>query len=258
MLSPRASTALSGSGDHPVQKICRLNNGWPTALKRVSPQAKLDDYVFKRSRLHPILRPPAFSSANQDVWLRLLPTSLQGLPYDILKALEIAGKSIGPHRIVSFGTCAPGPEFAWPSNGEFHLMPPQCDLRTLYAQCDVWLFGSFMRKASAFRILEAMACRTPVIATRAGAAPELLASSGGILVDPESPTSMADAIRQVCHMSPDQWRVMAGCRIIGCCPPLFLGRRNRPLRASASNGCVQIKRKGRLTPRAQPFLKKVI
>jgi len=42
-------------------------------------------------------------------------------------------------------------------------------------------------------ILEAMACRTPVIGTPAGPAPELLGAGGGILVRPEDPADMAMA-----------------------------------------------------------------
>ncbi len=77
-------------------------------------------------------------------------------------------------------------------------------LKTIYAQCDAWLFGSRV-EGFGLPILEAMACRTPVIATPAGAAPELIAQGGGILVPPESPQAMADAIITLCQMAQRDW-----------------------------------------------------
>jgi glycosyltransferase involved in cell wall biosynthesis len=78
-------------------------------------------------------------------------------------------------------------------------------LRDIYARCDAWLFGSRM-EGFGLPILEAMACRTPVIATPAGAAPELLSGGGGVLVPAEDPRAMARAILRVCSLSPLRWR----------------------------------------------------
>ncbi|MEG4224995.1 glycosyltransferase [Microcoleus sp. N9_B2] len=58
-------------------------------------------------------------------------------------------------------------------------------------------------------ILEAMACGTPFIGTPAGAAPELQACGGGILVKPEDPEDMAKAIEQICQLSDAEWRAMS-------------------------------------------------
>ena len=46
-------------------------------------------------------------------------------------------------------------------------------------------------------LIEAMACGTPVIATPAGAAPELTNAGGGLLVGQEDPSEMAEAIKEV-------------------------------------------------------------
>jgi glycosyltransferase involved in cell wall biosynthesis len=54
-----------------------------------------------------------------------------------------------------------------------------------------------------------MACRTPVIGTPAGAAPELLADGVGVLVKPEDPEDMARAIEQICKLSESEWRTMS-------------------------------------------------
>jgi glycosyltransferase involved in cell wall biosynthesis len=48
-----------------------------------------------------------------------------------------------------------------------------------------------------------------VIATPAGAAPELLAGGGGVLVKPEDPADMARAIVEVCAQDDASWRRMS-------------------------------------------------
>jgi len=60
-------------------------------------------------------------------------------------------------------------------------------------------------------ILEAMACRTPVIATPVGAAPELIGPGGGRLVANEDPASMAEAIVDIARMPEFDWSAMSDC-----------------------------------------------
>jgi glycosyltransferase involved in cell wall biosynthesis len=45
--------------------------------------------------------------------------------------------------------------------------------KNVYADCDVWLFASFS-EGFGLPIIEAMACRCPVVATRAGCAPDVI------------------------------------------------------------------------------------
>ena len=49
----------------------------------------------------------------------------------------------------------------------------------------------------------------PIIGTPAGAAPELQACVGGILVKPKHPEDMAKAIEQICQLSDAQGRAMS-------------------------------------------------
>ena len=59
---------------------------------------------------------------------------------------------------------------------------------------DVFLSNSTHREGMSNAILEAMACRLPVVATRVAASPELLdEGEAGILVDPDDDQALADA-----------------------------------------------------------------
>ena len=49
----------------------------------------------------------------------------------------------------------------------------------------------------------------PIIGTPAGAAPELQACVGGILVKSKDPEDMAKAIEQICQLSDAEWRAMS-------------------------------------------------
>lgn len=125
-----------------------------------------------------------------------------------LQAFSIAAKKIPNLRLVSFGSGKASPDLPLPPGAEYDPNPSQKALKDLYSKCDAWLFAS-RSEGFGLPILEAMACRTPVIGTPVGAAPELLSSGGGILVKPEDPEDMAKAIEQVCHLSDDQWRTMS-------------------------------------------------
>jgi glycosyltransferase involved in cell wall biosynthesis len=56
-------------------------------------------------------------------------------------------------------------------------------------------------------MLEAMACRTPVVGVPIGAAPELLPEGGGELVPSESPQAMADALVRLLSEPALAWRL---------------------------------------------------
>lgn len=120
-----------------------------------------------------------------------------------LEAFALAAKQSPEFRLLAFGLQDPIPELPLPAHTEYHFQPPQDRLRDLYARCDAWLFSS-RTEGFGMPILEAMACRTPVIGTPAGAAPELLEHGGGILVS-HNPREMAGAIQHVAKLENDAW-----------------------------------------------------
>jgi len=122
-----------------------------------------------------------------------------------LAAIEKARFNHTRLQVVTFGKSALSNRFVLPPNVRTFLRPSQNELAAIYAKCDAWLFPS-RREGFGLPILEAMACRTPVIATPAGAAPEILEHGGGYLVNPEDPDDMARAIDKICEMSDDEWQ----------------------------------------------------
>lgn len=125
-----------------------------------------------------------------------------------LKAFSQAAQTIPNLRLIAFGTPEPSSDFPLPAETEYHCQPPDHTIKDIYAKCDAWLFGSHV-EGFGLPILEAMACRTPVIGTPAGAAPELLSDGAGILVKPEDPEDMAKAIEEICTMPETEWRSMS-------------------------------------------------
>ena len=99
----------------------------------------------------------------------------------IIEALRKVRKVIPELRILVFGTSQPEKKLTLLPGTEYFTSPSQSKIVKIYSSCDFWLFGSRV-EGFGLPILEAMACRTPVIATKAGAAPEILGQGGGRLV----------------------------------------------------------------------------
>jgi glycosyltransferase involved in cell wall biosynthesis len=95
-----------------------------------------------------------------------------------------------------------------PANAEYVIQPDQDKIKDYYSKCDAWLLAS-RSEGFGLPIIEAMACRTPVISTPVGAAPEILGDGTGILVRPEDPEEMAKAIEYMCQLPNSKWQAMS-------------------------------------------------
>lgn len=130
-----------------------------------------------------------------------------------IKACELARRSIPDLRVIAFGELDHvGSEIPLPDWIEFELQPSQKRIAEIYASADAWLFSSTC-EGFGLPILEAMACRTPIIGTPTGIAPEVIASGGGIGVSMRDPQAMANAIVRVCRMSDAQWRQLSDAAV---------------------------------------------
>jgi glycosyltransferase involved in cell wall biosynthesis len=125
-----------------------------------------------------------------------------------LAAFERIRRMRGDLKLVAFGSESPFEELPLPEDADFVLRPAQDEIRHIYASCDAWLFGS-RTEGFGLPLLEAMACRTPVVATPAGAAPELLSQGGGVLVKQDDAEDMANGIERICSMTQSEWKTMS-------------------------------------------------
>lgn len=108
-------------------------------------------------------------------------------------------------RVISFGSRIPPPRELddWI---EFTHSPPQNELRNHYALCDVWISAS---RSEGFNLpaMEAMACRTPVVATRTGW-PEEAVKTGwnGVLVDVDDVAGLVQGAEWLLSLIDGAWR----------------------------------------------------
>jgi glycosyltransferase involved in cell wall biosynthesis len=78
---------------------------------------------------------------------------------------------------------------------------PNEQLASWYSAADVLVLAS-RREGWANVLLEAMACGTPVVATKVGGTSEVVADSVGVLVDDRSAASIADGVRRLLGAAP--------------------------------------------------------
>lgn len=126
----------------------------------------------------------------------------------ISEAVARARKQLPTLSVVAFGHEPSGPPHLLPPDTAFEVRPPQDRLRELYARCDAWLFAS-RSDGFGLPLVEALACRTPIIATPMGVAPELVEEGGGLLVRAEDGADMCRAILKVAAMSNDEWSALS-------------------------------------------------
>ena len=69
---------------------------------------------------------------------------------------------------------------------------PNSDLPAIYNRASAFLYTS-LRESFGIPLVEAMACGTPVVTGNVSAMPEV-AGKGAILVDPQEPQKIADAL----------------------------------------------------------------
>lgn len=83
--------------------------------------------------------------------------------------------------------------------------PPQERIADIYSSCHCWVFASRV-EGFGLPLLEAMACGTPVAATAAGAAPDLVPAGGGELVPVDDAVGLGAAIKTIIGSTELEWR----------------------------------------------------
>jgi len=99
---------------------------------------------------------------------------------EVIKKLKTLHPSL---RVQCFGDKQPNNELILPAYVEFSLCPQQSKIREIYASCDVWV-GTSSTEGFYLPLLEAMACRTPVVSTKCGGPNDFVKhSENGFLVE---------------------------------------------------------------------------
>lgn len=125
----------------------------------------------------------------------------------VISAIEEIRRRFPAIRVIAFGI----PPLASEHKKfiEYHRDPPQDAIKDLYAMCDIWVTASYSEGFN-LTAMEAMACRTPVIATRTGWPPESIVDGvNGWLVDIGDKAGLVAKLSAALELSDSQWRAVS-------------------------------------------------
>lgn len=126
-----------------------------------------------------------------------------------LRAIAILKQKIPNLKVVSFGSHDPRSLPDWDNSTDFWLLPEQSFIREIYSRCDLWITSS-LSEGFNLTAIEAMACGTPVIATKTGWPIESIKNDvNGFLVGFNSATQIAEASLRVLSLPSTEWKQMS-------------------------------------------------
>lgn len=126
-----------------------------------------------------------------------------------INALNKARETCPNLRVIAFGANPPTAALPLPKDVEFVLSPAQKEIRHIYQSCDFFLSSS-LSEGFGLPILEAMACGTPVIATRTGCAEDIvLHGKNGYLAKVGDEADFSQKIVTALSDDPSIWRSMS-------------------------------------------------
>jgi len=128
------------------------------------------------------------------------------------RVIALAREALPDLEVLAFGADEIDPYTPLPPETRYVRRPRQMQIGDLYRQCDAWLFATRI-DSFGLPMLEAMACRTPVVGVPVGAARELLSDGAGMLVSPGDEAAlapmMADALVKLLVGPEEAWGRMA-------------------------------------------------
>lgn len=124
----------------------------------------------------------------------------------VIEAIKQARARYPDLQCIAFGGLPPSPKQPLPDWVRFHQAPAQDQIPQLYQACDLWLFPS-EHEGFGLPLLEAMASRTPVLASPAGAAPDLIDEQNGTLLPAGADAQVfCNHILRFAAMDPAEWQ----------------------------------------------------
>jgi glycosyltransferase involved in cell wall biosynthesis len=125
------------------------------------------------------------------------------------RAFALLKESLPDARLLMFGAARPAISLPLPSGTDYTLLPPQDQMRDLYASCDVWLLSS-LTEGFSLPFLEAMACRCPVVATTVGGPVDIITDGvEGFLTPVGDAKALAEKMKIVLSLPEAEWRKMS-------------------------------------------------
>ena len=187
----------------PMQKIVIAN--WLKVLMNdtfADPNVALVPNSVDRAQF---FAPPRGKHSRPTIGFLYAPSTLKGVDLTLQVIQRLAARIDGL-RVIAFGSSSPANFPNWNAEIKFHLSPPQDTLRDIYSQCDVWLTAS---RSEGFNLpaMEAMACRTPVVATRTGWPEEAIVHHvNGVLVDVGDVDGLTAGVEWALTLPDPEWR----------------------------------------------------
>lgn len=152
--------------------------------------------------------PPRRRQAVPTVGLLYSSTPWKGVSLS-LDAIERAKQRFPDLRVIAFGAEPISPRLPLPANSTYFQSPPQHAIKEIYASCDVWLCGS-ESEGFYLPLLEAMACRCPVVSTEVGGPADIIEpGSNGYLAPVGDMSALARYLVHVLGLGEDDWRRMS-------------------------------------------------
>lgn len=158
------------------------------------------DGHFFSSAVRSLGRPPTVGFLFHNADFKDLPTTIAAVTR--LKQL------LPDVRLVSFGSMMPN-QGELPPGVEFHHLPTQEQIASIYARCDAWLSTS---QSEGFNLppLEAMASGCPAVCARTGRPLEIIENGiNGFLVDQGDVEAFAHALAAIVSASNEKWNKMS-------------------------------------------------
>ncbi|MBN8429458.1 glycosyltransferase family 4 protein [Microbulbifer salipaludis] len=132
----------------------------------------------------------------------------KGLDITMTAFLE-ARKTFPKAKLILFGGKPLRDGYTLPEGVEFELSPSKERLRQIYSSSRAYIFSS-RSEGFGLPILEALACGCPVVATRAGCAPEYIKNGiNGYLNDIDDVTGQENAINRIFQKDEMAWLHMS-------------------------------------------------
>ena len=115
----------------------------------------------------------------------------------LAEVVERVRRTIPDLQVRTFGQYNPSSRMPYPQGGKHVFQPSQSEIPGLYASVDVWLLGSDT-EGFGLPVLEAMACRTPVVTTACDGTVDIARDcEGAILTPTDDPERMAEAVLSI-------------------------------------------------------------